>query len=175
MKTTKREEEKIGFGYHLFSPVCVCTLIVSFGSYVSLYYFPIIIITLITIVLFLKTSLEHRQRALQSIDWNVRTDLITHQQILRNKSIGIPGKSQQDLDKFHMYTPKLRNNSNKKTNHCGHSPRSYHFGVEEMQWMLVRQKDSTKYMQFLMKRDRWVLHSAHRWNEIVYCIILGGE
>lgn len=108
----KKEEGNVGLD--LVLPICVCTILVSFGPYITPYYFPITIFSLIAVTVLVKSTGYHQLESLEKEGWNGRKDSVTQQPIITNRTIGIPGKSQEDLDKFQMYASEIRERQNHK-------------------------------------------------------------
>lgn len=127
----KEEEEIAGFGHDLVFSICFCTLLVTFGPCITPYYLPLTLVGLTDLVVFVKYICEIHKQSVQSEDWNVRKDSITRQLIIRNKPVGIPGRSQQDLKRFQMYALELRDKPNmKQSKHLKKLEKSYHLSFD---------------------------------------------
>eukprot|EP00111_Clytia_hemisphaerica_P020405 TCONS_00060123-protein len=93
-------ENQHGIVDSLLEPICYCTLIVSIGPYLSKYYFVITIVTLILVVLALHLKRERCAKKSLQEQFFIRPGR-GKTLIVRNKAIGVPGKSQEDLARFH--------------------------------------------------------------------------
>ena len=97
----------------LVQPICICTLIVSIGPYVTDHYFAITIVTLIMVVLVLRWN---EQRTLKRVlEEQYFTRQIGQTTIVRNKDVGLPGKSQEDLVRFSRLSFDNTNNNDEKS------------------------------------------------------------
>lgn len=96
----KSSDNPHGIVDSLLEPICYCTLIVSIGPHLSKYYFAITIVTLILVVLALHFKRERGAKKCLKEQFFIRPGR-GNTLIVRNKAIGVPGKSQEDLARFH--------------------------------------------------------------------------
>ena len=100
-----------GIEEYLLEPVCLATVLVSFGPYVSRYYFVMTIVTLMAVFSMLhvyrmhvnKRYIEHRFVVRRVVGEGQANSLAVgggKTVLLRNKGIHVPGQSQDDLTRF---------------------------------------------------------------------------
>ena len=94
------KDDSFGLENAIALPICACTLIVSVGPYVSDHYIYITFFISFLIIIFVKKKSDIRREAAQKNESIIRWDCARNTSIIRNRTIGIPGRSQKDLEKF---------------------------------------------------------------------------
>ena len=88
---------------HYHYQISLCTLIVTFGPYISRYYLFITILLSLVLMFLIHIICARKRLHHQEESCYVRKDARTKRLILRNRTVGIPGQSQDQLDKFQTF------------------------------------------------------------------------